>query len=1106
MPSGSRTGPQTKERPDPVIRSRILDLAVEKGLVSKEALGELEEAVSTAPPATGDASQVATIPDAIRQRTGEPRSLPPHLAGGLLGDRYAVGGLIGQGAMGRVHRAFDLVLKRPVAIKILQGRAAGEIDRFIQEARAQARVDHPNVCKVFDAGLQGDTPYIAMQLIEGVNLKAASRGLSIEQRVALVASAADGVHAANRMGLVHRDVKPSNILVEQGDDGRLKPCVLDFGLVRDLENPGLTISGVTVGTPAYMAPEQARGDTAAIDRRTDVYGLGGTLYELLAGSPPFVAGSAMEAMIRTLQEDPVPLRKRGVNIPANLQTILSKALEKDPGRRYESARAFAEDLRRFLDGEEILGRRPGVLERIVRLARKQKTALRVSLVSFIIVAATLVVGARARFAAREQIRITQQLGQDVAAIESAIRHSYMLPRHDVSPDLAAANAQIKDLEAKIQELGPVARGPGNYALGRALLALREWRPAFVRLDRAWQDGFRDPHVAYAFGNACGRLYEKALEEARRLPNPRMREQRITEAERVFRQRALKLLTASATAKRDAPEFLDALLAYYDGKPERALERAEAALRRLPWLWEALDLEASVLRDQTEAARLSGRFDDAWRSLGAEEAVLARAEAIARSSPVILDRVCRNRVHRMQVALESSRDVPSLFADAEAACRAALSVRVTASGHNLLARGNWYLAEYRMPRGQDPRPALMAMIDHSRQAALLSPGEAHGWNNLGLAHYNLGEFLRRGGADPRPEYEEAVTSLSVASRLDPAMDYIKNNLGMLHSATALWESEHGIDALPRYRLSIENYRAAAAAAKTWSLPLSNLGVVLVEVADYEALRGQDPRPYLTEAIASLNRSIEINPSDKRAYNNLGWAERVAANSAWSRGEDPQTHMKKAEGAFRKATKLDPQYALAWDNLGEICRRWAEIKLKRGEDPEPRALEALGYFGKAKEINPAYADAVLGVGEIHRVLAASAVEKGQDPRLHAAAALEALDHALKLKQDLAQAYEEKGRVYFILAKSQGAGRAAFEKSIARAEAALRKGLELNPALVDSFYLMGEIALLKARRASGRGQDPARFVSEARNFGDEAHKRNPSDVDVKRLRAEIEKLVRR
>ncbi len=287
-------------------------------------------------------------------------------------ERYQVLELIGTGGMGKVYKAFDRKLKRPVALKFLRGADPALERRFLQEAQAQARVDHAHVCQVYEVGRIGEDPYIAMQFIDGKTLRDSAGDLTVPQKLLVVRDIAGAVHAAHQLGLVHRDLKPANILIERETSGKLRAFVTDFGLARDLSQPGETLQGAMLGTPQYMAPEQAKGEHQSIDARTDVYGLGATLYEALAGRPPFEAPSQLQTLYKMLNEEPAPPRRHQPSLPAEVESIVLKCLEKDPRRRYQSARALAEDLQRALDGEPVQARPPGPAARAFRTLRRNK--------------------------------------------------------------------------------------------------------------------------------------------------------------------------------------------------------------------------------------------------------------------------------------------------------------------------------------------------------------------------------------------------------------------------------------------------------------------------------------------------------------------------------------------------------------------------------------------------------------------------------------------------------------------------------------------------------------------------------------------------------------
>ena len=276
---------------------------------------------------------------------------------------------VGSGGMGEVFKAWDPDLERNVALKYLKHDDPVLVERLMREARAQARVDHPSVGKVYEVGEDDGRPFIAMEFVDGEPLDEAAAGLSLEHKVLLVRKVAEAIQAAHAVGLVHRDLKPANILVID-DDGEPHPYVLDFGIARIEEVAGLTMTGQVIGTPGYLSPEQARGDLRAVDRRTDVFSLGVILYELLGETRPFTGDSNVETLVNLMEADPPALRSIKPGIPKDLETVVMTCLEKEPERRYPSARALADDLGRFLDGEPVEARPVSVVERYGRKARK----------------------------------------------------------------------------------------------------------------------------------------------------------------------------------------------------------------------------------------------------------------------------------------------------------------------------------------------------------------------------------------------------------------------------------------------------------------------------------------------------------------------------------------------------------------------------------------------------------------------------------------------------------------------------------------------------------------------------------------------------------------
>jgi WD40 repeat protein/tetratricopeptide (TPR) repeat protein/tRNA A-37 threonylcarbamoyl transferase component Bud32 len=294
---------------------------------------------------------------------------------------YEILGELGRGGMGVVYKARQVGLNRVVALKmILSGVHARpqEVARFRREAEAAARLQHPNIVQIHEVGQQDGQPFLALEYVDGGSLDQQTVGQPQPPRAAaeLVETLARAVHYAHQKGIAHRDLKPANVLLQRAEgSGPLRaalPKITDFGLAKQLDAlESQTPSGIAVGTPNYMAPEQATGKPAEVGPACDVYALGAILYELLTGRPPFVGATALDTLEQVRSQEPVSPSRLQPKVPRDLVTICLKCLEKPAHKRYASAEALADDLRRFLEQRPILARPTGLVERAAKWARRR---------------------------------------------------------------------------------------------------------------------------------------------------------------------------------------------------------------------------------------------------------------------------------------------------------------------------------------------------------------------------------------------------------------------------------------------------------------------------------------------------------------------------------------------------------------------------------------------------------------------------------------------------------------------------------------------------------------------------------------------------------------
>ncbi|MCY1040102.1 protein kinase [Corallococcus sp. bb12-1] len=1018
-------------------------------------------------------------------------------------ERYELLEPLGRGGMGEVHRARDRRLGRVVALKFIQGADPERAMRFLQEARAQARIDHPNVCKVFEVGELGARAYIAMQLVEGEHLDRAARALSLPEKIRVMKEAAEAVHEAHRLGVIHRDLKPSNILVTQAADGRRTPILLDFGLAYEAGlGHGLTATGEVMGTPAYMSPEQARGDLRAIDRRSDVYSLGATLHELLTGSPPFTGATPLETLRRVLHEEPAPLRARVPHLDAELETLCLKCLAKEPGQRYASARALAEDLGRYLDGVPILGRRPGLANRLKRVARRHRALVAVSSMSLVGMLLLAGFGARSWLAERElqartaaRVRLAEQLGQQVQEFEWFVRAFQTLPLHDTRPEQQRVRERLAALAAQRHDLGVQGDGLVQLALGRGLLAMREFEQAHQALTRARDAGVDTPGLHYALGRVLGERYHLALEDARRSGGAAWVAERQRGLEQAWLGPALQSLERSRGLTLESPRYLEGLIAFYRQDLAAAERAALEAVAQAPWLPEARKLAGDVA--YARAMDLLERGDYPLARTGLLEAVgrYEQAVEVGRSDARGYEALAEAWLQVSELDRREGRSRSASLGRAEAAAdqarvadpdRASVHTRKAQVLMNQYRRVNFQ----REPDARDAKTLLAQWLHAARRAVELDPRDVLAHDSLGYAFFMQGLRQARDQEAPEASWEEASRWLSRAIELQPRYPWALNDLGLVHRWRGNYQREHGQDPMPAYARAEQSLREAVRADPKYLFAHSNLTELYAAMASYRQARGQSPEeelrraresgaaalaldgrfhavldhlaaaeltyahflfdagslpgPSLSRVLQQVERALELNATSDRALLHRAGAHLLEARQAMREARDPTAALARGRQALAGAYRVAPTCADCRVLGSTLELTAAEHARAQGRASLPPLQQALSEARQAVAAYP-YPETHLALARACWRLAREVPPTSVEARVQEG--LTQVERALQQAPELAEAHALRGALLLAGARAHGA-RPEAPEAVRQARAALLRAVELEPRLAREY----------------------------------------------------------
>ncbi len=1047
--------------------------------------------------------------------------------------RYEILRELGRGGMGLVYLAWDSDLKREVALKLPPGgtpTGPNDFARFRREAESAGKLSHPHVVATYDVGEMDGRPYLTMEVVRGGSVAERLRAggkIAPAQAMRWLKEACEGIAHAHSHGVIHRDLKPENLLLDT--QGCVK--VSDFGLARVAQETlgaRLTRSGQVLGTPTHMAPEQAEGSNAAVGPASDIYALGSILYELVAGRPPYGSDSPMEVLLAKITRDPPPARRVRPGIAADVETIIQKAMERDPARRYESAQEMADDLSRCLQGEAILARPASAIYRARKWAGRNRgltTGLTAAALALLAGGGLATIesmhraeaaraAAEARRAAADaerraderRVALVAQL-RNVAAI--AVSAALELRRKGVVPAppsfLAALEQAFREARREADDLAEP-----YYHLGRMKRALDRPDEALALQTEALA---RDPAFAPA-------LYERAVLCAQRYRSEIQAASRRVEARRAGESASrrtaeipvLELAAEDPVLGERQREMLDAAHRFAEVVQAGPRAGTDGALSIGP---AELDCVRGLLAvhagDRGATARglleraigrqptLEEAYEALWcvGMLYQDEALALDAcnRGLAVDAGYVPHRRNRAETHMRMARREDERGrEPGASSDAaieDLTAVLALHPQDVESWLNRAGcRVNRGLSE--QARGRDPEPWFRAAEPDVEAALSLAPENPRGLWTRAMLRFSRASWAEQRGADVGTLLDETSADLSRALQAAPNQpDYLRLR-GLVHSMAGNRAAARGQSPLPWFERSIADLTEALRHRPAYGEALRSRAFARLNLGNYQRRGGNDPEEAYRLALEDLTEVLRLDPGDHFAWQTRGRLRMEWSSSASERGQDPEPLFRAGDEDLTRALALNPGSAEGWRQRGILRVNWASSRKRKGEDPVPNYRGAVEDFSKGLEINPRSGDLWNSRGSARTILGNWLEQRGEDPRAEYESGLADLSRAIERNPRNPDSWSGRGRTWFDLGCFRARRGEDPESAFTAGLADLGRSLELNPGEPWTWRIRGALRLRWAEVRESAGKAAGELYEGAAQDFAETLARNPRHHD--------------